>query len=159
MPNKDNDLDDIDASLIALFRAMFHHRAWQHMQHAAHLDLERADATLLKAVAHSAQPCRLQDVARHLGIEAPSVSRTVSQLEQRRLLRRHSDAHDRRASNLAVTPRGQAMLKRLQQAKRQSLQHAVADWPSEERHELARLLHKLSAAYEQTYNTQKEKNV
>lgn len=83
---------------------------------------------------------RLCELAERLGIEAPSVTRTVQQLERAGLVSRHADPDDQRAWRVEATPAGRDSLGRLHSAKRAGLGELLADWPAEDRHELAALL-------------------
>lgn len=142
------ELDAIEAALVALYRSSFQHRAWEDIQELAGISLDRSSASLLKVVHGCGQAsCRIQDIARFLGIEAPSVSRTVQELEQNGLLERTSDPTDRRASNIILTEAGQQQLAKLQAAKRSRLKSALHDWSANDRHELARLLHQLADTF------------
>lgn len=50
--------------------------------------------------------CALNEVAEHIGLEAPATSKLVEHLVQRRLVKRQKDAGDRRRVNLSVLPKG-----------------------------------------------------
>jgi DNA-binding MarR family transcriptional regulator len=146
IPSKD--LDAIETALVALFRSSFQHRAWEDMQQRAGLTLDRSNAALLKVVKGcDSSNCRIQDIARVLGIEAPSVSRTVQELERDGLVTRNQDDTDRRASNVALTEAGELQLAKLQAAKRARLKSALQGWSNDDRQELARLLHKLAESF------------
>jgi DNA-binding MarR family transcriptional regulator len=107
--------------------------------------LDRAGAALLKVVANcEGTPCRLQDIATQLGIEAPSVTRTARELKRQKLISKRTDKEDRRATNISLTPEGKQLLERLQAAHRDRLKGALKDWSASDRHELARLLHKMA---------------
>jgi DNA-binding MarR family transcriptional regulator len=153
MSDLNGELDAIEAGMMALHRAGFQHKSWETLQRDFDLNVDRASATLLKAVAMcKGKPCRMQDIAHYLGIEAPSVTRTVHALVAAGLLVRHPDKADRRASIIGLTAAGAALLQRLQAAKRARLKNALRDWPAEDRQNLARLLNKLADAYT-TFNT------
>lgn len=51
--------------------------------------------------------CPLNEVAEHIGLEAPSASKLVDHLVQRGLVRREADPADRRRVKLRLLPRGQ----------------------------------------------------
>jgi DNA-binding MarR family transcriptional regulator len=141
-----HDLETIEAALGNLHRAMYQHRAWEELRRSAGLTIDRANATLLKTVAHCpGGQCRMQDVARILGIEAPSVSRTVQELEQAKLLERIQDTDDRRAFNLKLTAAGKTELHKLRAARREHLSEVFASWSAQDRHDFARLLSKFGA--------------
>lgn len=137
------ELDDIETALTSLYRATFQHRAWEQLQKAAGTELDRASASLLKTITHlSSNNCRVQDLANYMGIEAPSVSRTAKELEDAGFLKRAQDNKDRRAFNLSLTSAGKAELQKFRRARRQKLSAVLADWKTEDRRDLARLLDK-----------------
>ena len=144
MKNEGNNLDAIEAGLLALHRVTFQHQAWEAIQRRAGITLDRADATLLKVLDKCEQPCRMQTIARHLGIEAPSVTRTVQRLEEAGLISRHPDPEDGRASNLSLTKMGTAQLNKLHRARQERLRTATADWTNAERQQLGTLLQRLA---------------
>jgi DNA-binding MarR family transcriptional regulator len=153
MSDLNSELDAIEAGMMAMHRAGFQHKAWEMLQRDFDIKIDRSSATLLKAVAMCKdKPCRMQDIARYLGIEAPSVTRTVHALVSDGLLARHLDKDDRRASIIGLTTDGSALLRRLQAAKRARLKNALRDWPAKDRQDLARLLNQLADAYS-TLNT------
>lgn len=145
-----DELDNIETVLTNLHRTMFQFRAWERLQRDSGITLDRASATLLKAVSRCDKPCRLHDIAQLLAIEAPSASRTVQQLEQAGLLERTADKSDRRASNLMPTAAGLALLHKLRQARRKRLAAALADWSAADRQQLATLIQNFGNSIENT---------
>lgn len=143
--SKSSDFDEIEAGLIALHKSTFQHRAWETIQQRAGISLERANATLLKVVAFcDKQPCRMQDIAKTLGIEAPSVTRTVQELEAAGLLQRMPDANDKRAFNVSLTTKGEQQLAKLQAARRAHLAEALSAWSKDERDQFGKLLQRFA---------------
>jgi DNA-binding MarR family transcriptional regulator len=136
-----DDIDNIEDSLAALHRARFQHRAWSKVQQESGVQLDKAEVALLKAIhVHKAQTCRMQDLAQALGIEAPSVTRTVKALEQRALVRRTGDEQDGRVSQIRLTQSGTNQLAKLQAASRRKLEQMFHDWSSQERQQFAKFL-------------------
>ena len=80
-----------------------------------------------------------------------TISRQVAELVRRGLVRREPDPSDGRASLLAITDAGQAVLERVRALRRQLLATAVAGWTDAELATFAGLLHRfndgLGAAY------------
>lgn len=143
--SEQHDVAAIEEGLIALHRASFQHKAWEELQRTAGVTLDRAGAALLKTVAHSdTNQCRMHDIAQRLGIEAPSVTRKVQELEQEGLVTRSVDPHDRRVSQVQLTRKGQQRLQKLQEARRQRLIQVLQHWPASERQTLAKLLQKFA---------------
>jgi DNA-binding MarR family transcriptional regulator len=153
------ELDAIETALVALYRASFQHRAWEDIQLRAGLSLDKSSAALLKVVKNSGPShCRIQDIADVLGIEAPSVSRTVQELERDGLVTRQQDDTDRRASQVRLTEAGVRQLAKLQSAKRARLNAALHDWSNNDRQALARLLHQLAEAFTTSTETKQTKS-
>ena len=147
------DLDALEAALVALYTASWRHKAWESIQQKAGVTLDKSSASLLKVLKSCGKSkCRIQDIAHYLSIEAPSVSRTVQELEREGLVERHADADDRRASNVVLTTHGEQQLAKLQAAKRARLKSALRDWPEQDRSELTRLIAKLASSFETSIN-------
>jgi len=147
--SKQSDIDAIDEELLALHRVSYQHKSWETLQRLAGVDLDRAGAALLKTVAFSQTSCRMQDVALHLGVEAPSVTRKVQELEEQGLVRRVPDMKDRRVNHVTITAEGMAQLQKLQQVRRNMLARALSNWSEEDRQTLARLLRKFAQGLHQ----------
>jgi DNA-binding MarR family transcriptional regulator len=62
-------------------------------------------------------PIRLSDLAVREHVSAPTATRLVASLEDRGLVRKQSNPHDRRSTLLAVTPAGRRMLDRVRGAR------------------------------------------
>jgi DNA-binding MarR family transcriptional regulator len=93
----------------------------------------------------------MQYIAKSLGIEAPSVTRTVQDLEQRGLIQRQTDPEDKRATQVTLTNKGQQQLAKLQRARRERLAEALHAWPKAEQKRLGALLQKLAEDISKTY--------
>lgn len=134
------DLSAIEDSLAAFHRYYFQHRAWEHVQQQAGVYIERSSALTLKTIHHLSGACRIQDIADQMNIEAPSITRRVQQLEADGLVRRSPDREDGRAIRVNITPRGKALLLKLQKAKQAHLAAALADWSTQDKHAFEQLL-------------------
>lgn len=152
MKNDPSNFDAIEAGLMALYKSNYQHRAWDDIQSRAGVSIDRASAILLKVVSKcDTSHCRMQDIAKVLGIEAPSVTRTVQELEQAGLVTRRTDPNDKRASQVTLTKQGEQQLAKLQRARRERLSHALKDWTKDERRQLGQLLQQLAKDLEETY--------
>ncbi|HEY8418356.1 MAG TPA: MarR family transcriptional regulator [Limnochordales bacterium] len=80
----------------------------------------------------------LGQVADCLGISRPAATQAVDRLVQRGLVRRRADTGDRRRLRLALTPRGEALVRQLAHMRERQLEAIVARMPPEERAALAR---------------------
>ncbi len=84
-------------------------------------------------------------LADDLLIDKGQLSRAVRELEDLGLVERRPDPHDKRSSLLSPTPLGLERLAAARAPQEHTLLQALADWPIEEIHSLARLLHALTA--------------
>lgn len=80
----------------------------------------------LRACSRSADPMRMSDLADRLHIARRSATSVVDELESRGLIERGSDPHDRRATTLAVTTAGHALLRELQVFRRDATARLTA---------------------------------
>jgi DNA-binding MarR family transcriptional regulator len=89
-------------------------------------------------------PLRLTALAERALLDASTVSRHVRGLEASGHLARTGDPDDRRASRIAVTDSGRALLRDALAARGRVLDTALAGWPAEDRTALATLLQRLA---------------
>jgi DNA-binding MarR family transcriptional regulator len=108
----------------------------------AAVPLDRAAVMVLGQLAE-AGPVRPGELADRLGVEAPHVTRQVQRLQQAGYADRVPDPDDRRAQLIQLTPAGRAAADRIREAGTAGMQAALAHWPSQERHQLATLLHRM----------------
>lgn len=142
-----NDADTLVDALTYLARSMTRPRSWEEITKRAGVALDRPSAAILHTLMQCSNekiPCNLQDLAQHLGIEAPSVSRKVQELERAGLVIRKQDPTDRRVVVLHTSAKGHKMLERIQKAKRESLTELLNDWPAKDRRQLTKLFHRLA---------------
>ncbi len=140
----DEDLDTLEEALGYLMRALSRPRQWQDIQRSANITIDRPAAHLLSVLNDQAAGCKLHELANKLGVEAPSVSRTVQRLENDKLIIRLIDQSDRRATHLRLTAEGRKALRYLRKAKRERFKVLLSSWSVRERKQLVQLLHKLS---------------
>ncbi len=85
-----------------------------------------------------------QAIVRYTGRPKNSVSRAVASLEERGLLRRYSDASDRRSSKLSLTARGRRLFDHIAACLAQRDSLMLRPLSERERHDFNRLLDKIS---------------
>jgi DNA-binding MarR family transcriptional regulator len=145
MSSLESDLDILEDAMTQLNRAVFKPRNWEQIVARAGVQLDRPGAAILHLLAsHETGNCHLRDVAKMLGVEAPSVTRKVQQLEKAGFIVRHPDEHDRRASVVKVSTAGRQALRRLKQAKRESLAEILQTWSPRDRATMAILFQRLA---------------
>src|SRR3954454_17998395 len=93
---------------------------------------------------HEYGPLRLTALAELALLDASTVSRHVSALQVSGHLTRTGDPDDRRASRIAVTASGEALLRDALAARGHVLDEALAGWPAADRETLATLLARLA---------------
>ena len=92
---------------------------------------DRSAFVLLKTLAHMG-PSRLSDVASAIHSDKSTVSRQVAALVRDGLVERMADQEDGRASLLAATPAGKALLEEFRTRMGLSLARVVQHWAPEE---------------------------
>jgi DNA-binding MarR family transcriptional regulator len=92
---------------------------------------------------HEHGPLRLTALAEIALLDASTVSRHVSALQAAGHLARTGDPDDRRASRIAVTDSGEALLRDALAARGRVLDAALDGWPPADRETLATLLQRL----------------
>jgi DNA-binding MarR family transcriptional regulator len=141
----EQDLDILEDAMTHLHRAMSRHRMWEHITTAAGVSIDRSSAMILHFLEmHEKNHCHPSELASKLGVEAPSVTRKIQQLEEAGLVSRQPDPQDRRAFTLHITRTGRNIVQKIHKAKRQNLADVLGKWPPGDRHNLAILFQKLA---------------
>lgn len=153
----DNDLDTIEDALTHLHRSASQHNAWEALMKQAGVSVDRSGAIILHILAkhENNKNCRIGTLAGSLGVEAPSVTRQVQQLEAAGLITRSPDPQDGRAFVVQVTAAGRKTARQIEKAKRDYLSSILGTWSTKDRHQLASLFHRLA---EQVTNQQIDKS-
>lgn len=112
---------------------------------AGEVYLERSAYGILCQLADEG-PQRLGALATTFGLDPSTITRQVRALEDAGLAARTTDATDRRASILDLTPEGRGILDRTRAHRREALKKAMHDWTDDERVEFGRLLAKFNVA-------------
>jgi DNA-binding MarR family transcriptional regulator len=88
------------------------------------------------------------DLADLLGVDAPTVTRKIQQLEREQLVSRRPDPDDGRASRILLTRAGRRAIERVLDARREWYERLVADWDEADLATFASLLDRFSASLE-----------
>lgn len=116
-------------------------RAHEELLRVAGVRLDRAGAALLyKLRRHGDVPCRVSSLAALLGVDTPTVTRKVQQLERLGFVAREPDPGDGRASLIRLTSSGQDALDRVLGAHRDRLTRVFEGWKEEEIRRFAAVL-------------------
>ena len=96
------------------------------------LGLTQSRWTAMMHLFHLNQGCTQQELANSLGIEMPSLTRTIKQLELQEIIARKADAEDKRSKRLYFTEQGLQLLDTLQVIIADVKQHLYADLTTEQ---------------------------
>lgn len=132
-------------ALQVVARSITQVRLHERLLQAAGVRLDRAGATLLHKL-HLHGSLRVTALADLLGVDAPTVTRKIQQLERERLVGRDADPDDRRATLIHLTPAGSRILDRIIKARRQWLEGLLQDWNDGDLESFACLLGQFSDA-------------
>ena len=88
-----------------------------------------------------------QAVAEYLGLTKGTVSQTLKILEEKQLLQKHGDRHDKRVVHLQLTTRGRHLVDQVIPA--QSVTAGIAHLPAEEQHQTVAVLQRLLRSIQQ----------
>ncbi len=97
----------------------------------------------------------LSDVAEHIGLTLPSMSKIVDGLVTRRLVTRQTHPTDRRRMTLALTARGQTALQTSREATRSCLAEDLAALTDHERETIRQAMHILRPVFTAQGETEK----
>lgn len=138
-------IERIQAALLTVVKNASQPRAHQRVLQAAGVQLDRAGTALLYQLhLHPDSAPRVTSLAALLGVDTPTVTRKVQQLERDGYVARSADEADRRAIRISLTATGSDALERLMRAKRESLERAISDWTKADLCTLADLLTRLA---------------
>jgi DNA-binding MarR family transcriptional regulator len=103
--------------------------------------LDRAGASLLyKLRLSGAETLRVTALAERLGVDTPTVTRKVQQLERLGLVAKEADPDDRRAIRVRLTDEGVVVLERLLASRREWLCQLLEGWSGDDLRQFAELL-------------------
>lgn len=108
---------------------------------------DRSAIVLLKTLVHQG-PCRSSTLASAIHSDPSTVSRQVAALVRDGLVERRADQEDGRASLLAATPAGIALLEEIRSRMGVSLARMVTGWAPEELERFVELLERFVADHE-----------
>ena len=133
-------VDRFDEVLQTVARSITQVRLHERLLGLAGVRLDRAGATLLFKLSAQGESLRVTDLAELLGVDTPTVTRKVQQLERDGLVVRQTDPDDRRASRIRLTPAARRTIERVRRARRAWLEHLLQGWGDDELSVLADLL-------------------
>ncbi|SFH16784.1 MarR family transcriptional regulator [Modicisalibacter xianhensis] len=121
------------------------HRLWRMVvdHTVAPLGLTQPRWTLLVILRHLGEGATQKQLAEALGIELPSLTRTLGQLEQQGLVLRRIPAGDRRVREVVFTPEGRRLLEALDARASEARALLLDGVPDTEREVLHRALRRI----------------
>jgi len=129
-------------------RAMGQVRPHERLLQAAGVRLDRAGVALLHMLDVHGDSVRVTALADLLGVDPPTVTRKIQQLEREGLVSRHADADDRRATLIRLTPAGRETLERVRKARRVWFDKLLEGWDEGDLRVFASMLARFAAALE-----------
>jgi DNA-binding MarR family transcriptional regulator len=99
---------------------------------------------MFKLQRHGESALRVTDLAELLGVDTPTVTRKVQQLERLNFVVREADAEDGRATRIQLTQAGRDALERVLAAHREFLARVFAAWNNKDLTTFASLLERFS---------------
>jgi len=141
-------VDQIQASLQVVARSISQARVHERLLQSAGVRLDRAGSAALYKMHLHGDAIRVTVLAEMLGVDAPTVTRKIQQLERDGLVVRHADPDDRRASRIRLTPAGRRTLDRVLKARRAWLDRLVEGWSPDDLAQFGSLLARFTASLE-----------
>ena len=89
-------------------------------------------------------PCTMSDLARHLAVSLPTVSKSIDMLVRRGWVERWVDKSDRRQTMVRLTPRGRRVMGEIRRRTEQQVTKTLAPLTPAERGQLVAALEMLS---------------
>jgi DNA-binding MarR family transcriptional regulator len=144
----DRAVEEIQASLQVVARSISQVRVHERLLQSAGVRLDRAGAAALYKLHLHGDAIRVTVLAEMLGVDAPTVTRKIQQLERDGLVVRHADPDDGRASRISLTPAGRRTLERVLKARRAWLDRLFDGWAEQDLAMFGSLLGRFSASLE-----------
>ncbi len=133
-------VDRFEEALQIVARSITQVRLHERLLRSAGVRLDRAGAALLHKLSAVPDSLRVTDLADLLGVDTPTVTRKVQQLEREGMVIRQTDPDDGRATRIRLTPAGRRTLERVRRARRAWIDQLVEGWDDDDLSTLATLL-------------------
>jgi DNA-binding MarR family transcriptional regulator len=141
-------VDQIQAAFQVVAGSLSQIRVHERLLTAAGVRLDRAGAALLYRLHVYGDSLRVTDLAELLGVDAPTVTRKIQQLEREELVSRRPDPDDGRATRILLTRAGRRAIEKVLEARREWYERLVAEWTDEDLTIFASLLGRFSSSLE-----------
>ncbi len=141
-------LTQIRTAFWTVARAMGQSRVHERLLREAGVRLDRAGAALLYMLHGEGTSLRVTALAEMLGVDAPTVTRKVQQLEREGLVTRQADAADRRATRIELTSSGRRLLESVLKARRVWFDRLLEGWDERDLAAFASMLDRFADSLE-----------
>ncbi len=118
-------------------------------------ELSLPKLALLHLVARS-PGARVQDIAKGMGLTAPTVSVGIHYLLRKGWLRREADPEDRRATRISLTAKAEKLMEKVKVLQRSAIADFLAGLDMKDQQQLLDLLERAVSAAEQRNKTQQK---
>jgi DNA-binding MarR family transcriptional regulator len=108
------------------------------------LDLTRTQWKVLIRFNFLPTPCAQQELAKSIEIDRAHLTRTLDQLEKRKLIKKIRLIEDRRAFNITLTKKGEHLLKKVEQILKAQSDQMVLGLEKEQKNIFDELLQKIT---------------
>lgn len=139
--NTPGDVEVVELELLKLVR----HLETFGRKSSLYEEVDRAGYLALRTLDRLGPSC-INRLARELHLDSSTVTRQVSVLEAGSFVTRRVDPDDGRSWLIDLTPRGRKAMRALERGRNQAIDSMLGGWPSQEIHDLARMITKLNLA-------------
>ena len=141
-------LDEIREAFWIVGRSMGQVRVHERLLQAAGVRIDRAGGALLYMLHAHGESVRVTGLADLLGVDAPTVTRKIQQLERDGLVARHADVEDHRATRIGLTAKGRRTLERVSRARGVWFDRLLEGWDESDLAAFASMLERFAASLE-----------
>jgi DNA-binding MarR family transcriptional regulator len=141
-------VDEIREAFWIVGRSMGQVRVHERLLRAAGVRIDRAGGALLYMLLALGESVRVTGLADLLGVDAPSVTRKIQQLEREGLVARHADPKDHRATRIGLTDKGRKTLERVLKARRAWFDRLLEGWDDRDLANFAAMLGRFATSLE-----------
>jgi len=156
MHSNANNLESIDQTLMSLVRLFKKPALCEEYCRRSKINIDLPSIIILFNLFEG--PITFQTLVGRLGVEAPSVSRKVHELEDEGYVKRYLTS-DKRVHELGLTKEGEKATKLIRSAERSILSDVFVDWTIQETQQLSVILSRLVKDMSLVINHTKHKGV
>lgn len=140
MKSLDHDLDSLDVATGLLFQFLKKPSTWATISAKVDNRINRTSAMIVKTIIlHPSPLLTVTKLANIIGVEAPSISRMIDELEKLDLVRRVQRTQDKRTVYLEATAKAQKLNEQLNLARRSFSKAVLENWTDKDRQTFIKL--------------------